>query len=686
MRTYTNTATIYLSASAGNDGFSGRTATPDGFGGGPYRTFSRVMEAVNSMRCAGIMTPVTVKVMEDTELPSPIVIGQKAYASWYDKAIPVTDVTFESFGEKRVRLIGGKRLTGFKKDTFRGHDCLSVFLPEVKSGAWRFTDLYVDGKAARRTRFPKTGTLKAVTTEFPSKNQNFFTGSKWFIAEKDDLAGLEHVEDATVSFCHYWIDEHTAVESYDRKTGKLTMANRSRFMITTDYEHDGASEMHYYLENVAESFGEKGEWTLVHETGMLYYVPEDGVLSEEGHEIFAPTLEKLVTVEGAPDAKVLGVRFRNLAFVCTKGDYTSTLRLTDEQTGEGFAADQQSVVCGYGALSFRNAEACTVENCTLNCLGLHGVEIATGCDGIRVENCTITELGGGGVKIFGGVPGGCREEREEAPTSHCAVRHNTICGCGRRHMASCGVLVCHSSHNEIAFNEIAYLAYSGVSVGWVWGYRDSKTYANRIVGNHIHHIGDGELSDMGGVYLLGKQHGTVVADNVIHDVVSRYYGGWGLYTDEGSSYITLENNVVWNCKCDAYHMHYGAYNTICGNVFAAGGDSVVRFSKYEQHDGAVLEHNVFVTESAPVYGDCGIYPRPCFTAHDNTVFAAGNEPTFYQSKGCGIAPMSLADWQNAYGLDEGTTVKPLPEGFLAEIGTLDWREAKEQLLRLKTAR
>jgi len=140
-----------------------------------------------------------------------------------------------------------------------------------------------------------------------------------------------------------------------------------------------------------------------------------------------------------------------------------------------------------------------------------------------------------------------------------------------------GIFVGYTDGTRLTHNEISYLPYSGVSVGWGWGEEDAGGGApnyfqpfrfdtptpaanNLIVSNHIHHVLQ-RLEDGGAIYTLGNMPGTVIGWNHLHD---NRGGPGGIYLDEGSGFIEVTGNLVYRVKVPMnYNNRAQGRNTTC---------------------------------------------------------------------------------------------------------------------------
>lgn len=603
---YNGTASLFVSAA--------KTAEiGDGLSPGhPLASVKGALEKVREIRSAGAKQPLSICFLEGEYLFSENLVIHE----------DISDVTFQPFGNDKVIITGGVRITGFIETEFNGVKCFSA-KADKRLCEKGFSDLYVDGLRADFTRYPREGYLYAEDVE--KHSTQLFDGSKWFIAEEGDIPSFDNIEDCFISFNHYWIDEHSPIESYDQESKKVTMRYTSRFSI--DGGRDTASGIAYIIENTAENFKYPNEWYFNRKTGTVYYIPRDDSQKPDKINVYAPLTDKLISIIGN-GKKAEGIRFKNLIFAYTKGDYASGGDTNGKSDGIRYASDPQAVSNASGIISFENAHSCEVKDCRVANFGLCGIEIKKGCSNIRITGCDIYDGGAGGIKIRGGAAGSGREDK----TYNIKVIDNRIEHCGRRYLSACGILIIDASENDIINNDICDLYYTGISCGWVWGYADSATHDNRIEKNHIYNLGQGVLSDMGGVYLLGKQPGTVVSENLIHDIKSRHYGGWALYTDEGSSYITLENNICYNTSDSCFHQHYGSMNTVRNNILAYSGGEIIRITRGEPHLSAIFESNIIISDGVPAYTLAQAhYEDGNAAAHRNVFFDANGIPPCFAS-------------------------------------------------------
>jgi hypothetical protein len=331
----------------------------------------------------------------------------------------------------------------------------------------------------------------------------------------------------------------------------------------------------FWFENTKEDIDLPGEWAYLHSSSEIVWKPTRAANSAaDVPAVDVPVVDSLVILDGAEGISLDGLTFRECG----------------TQFPEMGEIDVQAAARRRGAIQFRASKNCRLNNCTVSDVAGYAVDIQAGSRDISVSLCKFSQLGAGGVRIG---------ELNVSPEADKQVVGNEVDNCqisgyGRLDFGAVGLIVFQSSENRLSDNTISDAPYSGISVGWTWGYKDSPCHHNIVEHNHIHHLGSELLSDMGGVYLLGPQPGTIVRKNLIHDLKCHEYGAWGLYTDEGSTGILLEENVVARCMKAGFHQHYGKDNIIRRNLIVDCGEGGVRRSREEDHNSFTFEQNVVV--------------------------------------------------------------------------------------------
>jgi parallel beta-helix repeat protein len=302
-----------------------------------------------------------------------------------------------------------------------------------------------------------------------------------------------------------------------------------------------------------------------------------------------------------------------------------------------------------------------VEDCTFRQLGGYAVELGRGTQQTKVRRCEVVDVGTGGVRI------GETAKRDDAFDAN---HSNEVSDCelhklGRIFAPAIGVFILQSGTNLVSHNHIHDLYYTAVSVGWNWGYQETPCRANIVEFNHMHDIGQNLLSDMGAVYTLGIQRGTVVRNNLIHDVNAFTYGGWGLYTDEGSTDILLENNVVYRCKSAGFHQHYGRDNIVRNNIFAFGKEHQLMRTREEEHNSFTFEKNIVYYDSGDLLGSN--WSNEKFVTDNNIYFDArpGAKVSFKEA--------TLEQWQ-ARGHDRSSLIA---DPLFVDVAKNDFRLRQE---------
>lgn len=500
---------------------------------------------------------------------------------------------------ERPLLSGGVRVSGWRRlDEFpallpasaRGK-VWTAPLPIFQGRPLEFRQLWVDGRKAVRARTPNGDVMeRLVSWDREARTAGIPTAA----GMPGDLIGVE------MTLLQAWEIAVLRLKSHVVEGGVARVQfhdPESR----VQFEHpwppppmpgkDGKNAP-FFLSNSLAFLDEPGEWFADLRAGVLYYWPRDGEELTRS-EVIAPAIETLVSAAGTLDRPVQHVAIDGIEFA-----YATWLRpslaghvplqaglfmldaysLKPKGTPDWRSLDNQAWLGRPpAAIVLAGASDVRVTNCAVRHTAANAIDLREGVHDSAVEGCVLRDIGINGVMLGAFAEGGFEAHLpyhpadERTVTARVRIANNLIADAASEDWGGVGIIAGFVRDTAIEHNEVRDCSYTGISLGWGWTRTANAMRDNRVHANFIHHVAT-RTADNAGIYTLSAQPGTIVSENVVdaitmspyvHDAEHWFY----LYTDEGSSFMTVRNN--W---CPAEKFLQNA--TGPGNVWQNNGPQV----------------------------------------------------------------------------------------------------------------
>ena len=471
-------------------------------------------------------------------------------------------------GENAV-ISGGMQITGWK----RQGKLLVADVPDFNGRPIDFRQLWVNGKKAVRARSVPVG-LPDGSDPFEQMHRILTYDKKNHVlwVPKTAVSKIMKAPYAEMVLHEMWCTSNLRIKSCTAQGDSVAITFHSP-EAKLQFEHPWPSPMTpntghpspFYLTNAKELLDEPGEWFHDIREHKLYYMPE----TSEKLTVIVPVLETLVEVVGTAEHPVRNITIKGVTFSHTTwrrpsekghvplqaGMYLTEaykLRPQIDRPNNHKLDNQGWLGRADAAVELLYTEDVNFESCRFEHLGGSGLDYVVACRRGMTTNCTFTDIAMNGYVCGSFSPEGLETHLPYQPSDFREV-------CTGQHVSNCHfynvtnedwgcVAICagYVSGINIEHNTIHDISYTGISLGWGWNrdlvcMKDNKVHANLIY-NYAQH-----MYDCAGIYTLGNQPGTVISENVVRDIAKPSYvhdpNHWFyLYTDEGSSNITMKDN------------------------------------------------------------------------------------------------------------------------------------------------
>ena len=673
-----STVTFYV-APSGNDFWSGTLAAPNSArSDGPFATFDHARAAVQYIAKAGL-TKISVQFRGGTySLPATEMFTAA------DSGTASMEIVYQNYPGESPVFSGGMRVLNW---THTAGNTWKASLPESTQ---YFENLFYNG--ARRLR-PRLGAaaasslgsyyriansvyLNAPPPPAAAPNTScavYIPGSGWECFDRfqyspaDPIANTwKNLAPATGNPCgqpggNQAIAGDIELLVFEQfSTSKLRIscvdaANRIVYLTgPTGFSQNNASEAgfipgnRYLVENVEDALTQPGQWFLDRSAApwVLTYLANPGE-DPNADTVVIPQLAQLLV-----GSNLKNVTFQGLTF--EHDDYTLPF------TGHVSTELEPGIP---GAVSFQNSQYITFDSGTVTQISGTGLEMIPCLNGSSPAYCASTDLhalvtnnvvqnsafydiGAVGIRI--GNPYQQADNDANVP-QFTTVQNNVVEGYGRSIPAAFGIGQGMGHDNLYTHNDV----YDGYHCAISTSQSIADTVkpagignANNVISfNHVYNLLQGIMNDGGSIRIAGGNQvftaaGNKILNNKIHDVTdasimdSNGYGGHGVYLDDSTGLVDVENNLIYRVSGFGVYTPHGPVglnqpNTFKNNIVAFARTALVAVGDPYKNGAFTTIPQSFVFSNNLFYFDRVSNSNPKFLPDGGCLYSNGSPLTQY---------------------------------------------------------
>jgi uncharacterized protein (TIGR03437 family) len=405
----------------------------------------------------------------------------------------------------------------------------------------------------------------------------------------------------------------------------------------------------YLVENVEDELTQPGQWFLDRSSTpwALTYLANPGE-NPNNDVVMIPQASQLLVATGLQYVTFQGLTFLHDNYTIPAAGHVSSEVEPDIPSAVSFQ-NSQNITFDSGVVTQTSGSGLEFIPCLNSASPSYcaTTNIKAVVTNNVVENSAFYDLGALGIRI--GNPYQPADNDANVP-QFTIVRNNVVEGYGRTIPAAFGIGQGMGHDNLYTHNDVYDGYHCAISTSQSIADATIPSgigNANNVISfNHVYNLLQGIMNDGGSIRIDGGNTvftaaGNQILNNRIHDVTdasildSNGYGGHGVYLDDSTGLVDVENNLIYRVSgFDVYTPHGPAApnqaNTVKNNILAYGREGMVAVN-YPYANGVLATiPQSFTVSNNLFYFDRNNASTPKFWVDSGCLYAGGAPYTQYQ--------------------------------------------------------